>query len=91
MNSSESGRSRKIRFGAFEFDRESRQLTRHGTPVRIQDQPAQVLAALIANPGEVISREELQRYSRSSCLGEQSALYPGEASRSKASASNESR
>lgn len=59
--SSPNGRSRRIRFGTFEFDPESRQLTRRGTPVRIQDQPAQVLAALVDDPGKIVSREELQR------------------------------
>jgi len=51
----------RIRFGIFDFDPDSRELRREGTPVRLQAQPAQVLAALVARAGEVVTREELRQ------------------------------
>ncbi len=52
---------RRLRFGIFEFDRATRELRRDGVPVRLQAQPAQVLAVLLANAGRVVSREELRQ------------------------------
>jgi DNA-binding winged helix-turn-helix (wHTH) protein/TolB-like protein len=43
-----------------EFDLDRKELRRNGSPVRLQSQPALVLAALLQRPGEVVSREELQ-------------------------------
>ena len=39
----------------------TRELRRDGTPVRLQAQPAQVLALLLAHAGEVVTREALQQ------------------------------
>ena len=50
----------RVRFGIFEFDPASRELTRDGTPVRIQAQPLQILAVLIEHAGEVVTREQLR-------------------------------
>lgn len=50
-----------VRFGAFEVDLQAGELRRNGVSVRIQDQPFQVLAALLAHPGQVITRGELRR------------------------------
>src|SRR5262249_28778934 len=36
------------------------QLTKRGSRVRLQDQPFQVLAALLEKPGELVTREELR-------------------------------
>jgi DNA-binding winged helix-turn-helix (wHTH) protein/TolB-like protein len=47
------------RFGLFEFDSELLALTREGQPVHLQHQPAQVLAALLAAAGRIVTREEL--------------------------------
>ncbi len=49
------------RFGVFQFDPASGELSRDGAPVRLQSQPAKVLAALVARHGQIVSREELQR------------------------------
>ena len=49
------------RFGQFEFDAATGGLTRNGSPVRLQPQPATVLAMLVARAGEVITRDELRR------------------------------
>ena len=50
-----------IRFGIFEVDRQAGELRRHGFKVRLQDQPFQVLMLLLERPGEVVTREELQK------------------------------
>ncbi|HYZ87566.1 MAG TPA: winged helix-turn-helix domain-containing protein [Bryobacteraceae bacterium] len=55
------GTDSKARFGVFEFERQSLQLTKAGIPVRLQDQPARILAALIEHAGLIVSREDLQR------------------------------
>jgi TolB-like protein/DNA-binding winged helix-turn-helix (wHTH) protein/Flp pilus assembly protein TadD len=54
-------RAKKVRFGAFEVDLRSGELRKHGLRVKLQDQPFQILALLLERPGEVITREELQR------------------------------
>jgi len=51
----------RLRFGPFQFDIAARELSREGQPVHLQAQPAQVLAALLAHAGQVVTREELQR------------------------------
>jgi DNA-binding winged helix-turn-helix (wHTH) protein/TolB-like protein len=51
--------SERLRFGPFEFDPANRELRRAGALVRLQSQPAQVLACLVACNGEVVSRESL--------------------------------
>src|SRR5215469_12901253 len=49
------------RFGLFEFDAGTRELRRDGVLVRLQAQPALVLASLVAHAGEVVSRDELHQ------------------------------
>jgi DNA-binding winged helix-turn-helix (wHTH) protein/TolB-like protein len=51
----------RYRFAEFEFDAPTGELRRDGAVVRVQAQPAQALACLIARAGEVVTREELQR------------------------------
>ncbi len=53
-------------FGPFEYDGASGILRKHGSRVRLQGQPHKILSLLIEKPGQLISREELQR-----------ALWPG--------------
>jgi TolB-like protein/DNA-binding winged helix-turn-helix (wHTH) protein/tetratricopeptide (TPR) repeat protein len=50
-----------IRFGVFEVDLASGELRKQGVRVKLQDQPFQALVALIERPGEVLTREELQK------------------------------
>ena len=50
----------KAVFGPFEFVSSSLDLRKHGTSVRLRGQPAHILAALLARPGAVVTREELQ-------------------------------
>jgi DNA-binding winged helix-turn-helix (wHTH) protein/TolB-like protein len=50
----------RLRFGLFEFDSTQKELRREGVLVRLQSQPAQVLACLLEHSGEVVSRDELR-------------------------------
>lgn len=50
-----------IRFGVFELDPRSGELRRSGYRIKIQEQPFKVLMTLLEHPGEVVTREELQR------------------------------
>lgn len=50
----------RYRFGTFDFDPDQGELWRDGVPVRFQRQPGQVLAILLTNAGEVVSRETLR-------------------------------
>src|SRR5712671_5756906 len=51
----------RLRFGVFELDLRAGELRKHGLRVRLQEQPFQVLAALLEHPGEVVTREEIQK------------------------------
>ena len=51
----------RLRFGVFELDLRAGELRKHGLLVRLQEQPFQVLTMLLEHPGEVVTREELQR------------------------------
>jgi TolB-like protein len=50
-----------VRFGAFEVDLEGRRLLKRGAPIPLREQSFQVLTALMENPGEIVTREELRR------------------------------
>ncbi len=52
--------SRRIRFGIFEADLRTGELTKLGKRVRLQEQPFQLLAMLLEKPGELVIREELR-------------------------------
>jgi DNA-binding winged helix-turn-helix (wHTH) protein/Tol biopolymer transport system component len=49
------------RFGRFELDLRTRTLFKDGRRVRLEPQPARVLAMLVERAGDVVSREELRR------------------------------
>src|ERR1700745_856198 len=53
--------SGRLRFGVFELDLRAGELRKHGLRIRLQEQPFQVLAILLEHPGEVVTREELQK------------------------------
>src|SRR2546430_16411080 len=53
--------SGRLRFGVFEVDLRAGELTKCGLRIRLQEQPFQVLAMLLENPGELVTREELQK------------------------------
>src|SRR6266849_1310527 len=48
------------RFGIFELDLRSGELRRNGSKLKIQEQSLQVLALLLAHPGEPVTRDELR-------------------------------
>ena len=50
----------KSTFGAFSFDTAMGELRRDGEIVKLQSQPAQVLAVLIEHAGEIVTREALR-------------------------------
>jgi eukaryotic-like serine/threonine-protein kinase len=54
------GRTRKIRFGAFDVDLRSGEVHKHGIRLKLQDQPFQVLAILLEHAGDVVTREEFR-------------------------------
>jgi TolB-like protein/DNA-binding winged helix-turn-helix (wHTH) protein/Flp pilus assembly protein TadD len=51
----------RLRFGVFELDLRSGELRKHGLRVRLQEQPLRLLEMLLERPGEVVTREELQK------------------------------
>src|SRR5262245_14103143 len=56
-----------VRFAPFEVDLVAAELRKRGRKVPLQDQPFKVLALLLQRPGELVTREGLQR-----------ALWPGD-------------
>jgi Tol biopolymer transport system component/DNA-binding winged helix-turn-helix (wHTH) protein len=53
--------AKRIRFGPFEADAAAGELRSNGRLIRLQEQPFQVLLALLERGGEVITREELRQ------------------------------
>jgi TolB-like protein/DNA-binding winged helix-turn-helix (wHTH) protein len=51
-----------VRFGAFEVDVRNGEVRKHGFRIRLQDQPFHILQILLEHPGELVTREELQRH-----------------------------
>ena len=52
---------RFIRFDTFEVDVRTGELRKDGVKVKLAEQPFSVLALLLAQPGEVVTRDELQQ------------------------------
>ena len=50
-----------LRFGVFELDPKARELRKKGMKVRLQGQPIDILVLLLQRPGEIVTREELQK------------------------------
>jgi len=50
-----------VRFGSYEVDFDSGELSKHGIRIKLQDQPLRILQLLLEHPGQVIPREELIR------------------------------
>ncbi len=48
------------RFATFEVDVRARELRKGGIRIRLQDQPFEILMAMLDRPGEVVTREELR-------------------------------
>jgi len=56
----ESASSTIIRFGTFELDVRAGELRKQGVKIKLQEQPLRILEMLLANPGELVTREELR-------------------------------
>src|SRR5437899_10478253 len=52
----------KVVFGPFEYNDLSGDLSKYGTRLRLQGKPLQILSFLVNRPGQIISRDELQRH-----------------------------
>ena len=52
--------ARLLRFGVFEVDLTAGELRKNGALIRLQEQPFQVLTALLQNAGQVVTRDELR-------------------------------
>jgi len=50
-----------VRFGVFEADFAAGELRRQGIKIKLQEQPLQILEVLLERPGEIVSRDELQK------------------------------
>jgi TolB-like protein/DNA-binding winged helix-turn-helix (wHTH) protein len=50
-----------ICFGVFELDPRAGELRKRGMKIRLQGQPIEILLMLLEQPGEIVTREELQR------------------------------
>ena len=53
-------KAERVAFGLFEADLHSGELWKAGYRIKLPRQPFRVLAALLAHPGDIITREELQ-------------------------------
>lgn len=51
----------RTQFGVFTVDPRAGELRKHGTRVKLQERPFQLLLALLERPGEVVTREELRQ------------------------------
>ncbi len=59
-NTSSNRDDRILRFGVFEVDLGAGVLRKNGTRIRLQEQPFQVLVALLQNAGQVVTRDDLR-------------------------------
>ena len=50
-----------LRFGPYQVDRQTGEFSDNGRKLKLQDQPFQILVALLERPGEVVTREDLRQ------------------------------
>lgn len=50
-----------VRFDVFEVDLRAGELRKHGIKIRLQEQPFVILQTLLETPGQIVTREELQK------------------------------
>jgi DNA-binding winged helix-turn-helix (wHTH) protein len=55
------GSASLFHFGVFELDLRAGELRKRGIRIKIQEQPLQILGLLIECPGEVVTREQIQK------------------------------
>src|SRR5271170_5422290 len=51
----------RVRFGPYEADFHTQELRKHGMKLKLAGQPLQILEMMLARPGELVTREELQK------------------------------
>jgi Tol biopolymer transport system component/DNA-binding winged helix-turn-helix (wHTH) protein len=56
-----SGQNQTVRFGPFELDIQIGELRKNNTRLKLQGQPIQILEMLLAKPGELVTRGEIQQ------------------------------
>src|SRR5215831_5666429 len=56
-----SSSSHRVQFGPFAADLATRELWKNGVRVKLGGQPFEILALLVQKPGQLVSREELQK------------------------------
>ena len=54
-------KARILRFGVFEVDLRTGELRKNGLKIKLQEKPFQILTLLLNQPGEVVTREDLQK------------------------------
>lgn len=59
--SAQHSENRLLRFGVFEVDLAAGELRKNGARIRLQEQPFQVLVALLENAAKVVTREDLRQ------------------------------
>jgi TolB-like protein/DNA-binding winged helix-turn-helix (wHTH) protein len=50
-----------LRFGVFELDPRAGELRKNGMKIKLQGQPVAILVMLLQHPGEIVTREEVQK------------------------------
>jgi DNA-binding winged helix-turn-helix (wHTH) protein len=55
------GTAALLRFASFDLDLRTRELRQNGLPVKLQDLPMRLLMLLASRPGELVSREEIEK------------------------------
>ncbi|HET9804371.1 MAG TPA: winged helix-turn-helix domain-containing protein [Candidatus Acidoferrum sp.] len=53
---------RLVRFGIFQLNPAARELRKHGIKVRLSGQPFTILEMLLEKPGQVVTRDDLQKH-----------------------------
>ena len=51
----------RLRFDSFEIDLRTRELRKDGRLIKLQDQPIKLLSLLASRPGELVTREEIEK------------------------------
>src|SRR5436853_7932787 len=52
---------RVVRFGVYEFRIDTFTLSKYGLKIKLQEQPSRVLALLLQNAGQIVTRESLKQ------------------------------
>lgn len=55
------GKTNVVRFGVYDFAPDTQELRKAGIRIRLEGQPLAILQVLLQRPGELVTREELQR------------------------------